>query len=229
MAFVMARLKELRDAGFTILLLHHTPKSNDRTYKGSTVILDLADHVLSLHKVRKNNLEENADDEENADVLYRLGTKDKTRYEPYHLFMAFDPEKGFVKAADPDDVDLSAIQEVLSRKGSLNQIQLFDAVKAELNMHSKGKVVSLLKKGDGKYWNSIRAKRATIYEALPTVQVSDPTCADSRTDQTKLAGTERTVVSFASEKLLDNNELSKCPDRPRTGQTPQTEVVTVDL
>lgn len=183
MAFVMARLKELRDAGFTILLLHHTPKSNDRTYKGSTVILDLADHVLSLHKVRKNNLEENADDEETADVYYRLGTKDKTRYEPFHLFMAFDPDKGFVEADDPDEEDLRSIHELLGGKGTLNQIQLFDAVKAELNMHSKGKVVGLLKKGDGKYWRSVKVKRSTIYEVLPTVQKSGPLYADSRTEQ----------------------------------------------
>ena len=96
MAFVMQRLKELRDMGFTILLLHHTPKGNDRTYKGSTAILDLADHVLSLHKVKKANPEGGEiEDDEDQDCLYRLGTKDKTRYEPFHIFMAFDKEKGF--------------------------------------------------------------------------------------------------------------------------------------
>lgn len=41
MAVIIARLKELREAGFTILLLHHTPKSNEGIYKGSTDSLTL--------------------------------------------------------------------------------------------------------------------------------------------------------------------------------------------
>lgn len=108
MQFIMSKLKELRDMGFTILLLHHTPKGNERTYKGSTAILDLADHVLSLHKVKRTNLETEIEDDEDTDCLYRLGTKDKTRYEPFHIFMAFDKERGFVKALDPDEEDLQA-------------------------------------------------------------------------------------------------------------------------
>jgi archaellum biogenesis ATPase FlaH len=216
MAFVMARLKELRDAGFTILLLHHTPKSNDRTYKGSTVILDLADHVLSLHKVRKNNLEETADDEESEDVLYRLGTKDKTRYEPYHLFMAFDPEKGFVKAADPVEDDLQAIQEILASKGVMNQGQLFEAAKANLAMNSKGKVVNLFKKGEGKFWVSHKERGATIYEALPAVQLSGSIGADNRTVQETVSEVERPVTPSMTEKIITNKALSGCPGEFQT-------------
>ena len=33
MTLIMNRLKEIRDAGYTIILLHHTPKSNDKIYK----------------------------------------------------------------------------------------------------------------------------------------------------------------------------------------------------
>lgn len=219
MAFVMARLKELRDAGFTILLLHHTPKSNDRTYKGSTVILDLADHVLSLHKVRKNNLEETADDEESADVLYRLGTRDKTRYEPYHLFMAFDPEKGFVKAADPDEEDLQAIQEILSNKGTMNQGQLFETVKVSLGINSKGRFYGLLKKGESKFWISRKDKRAVIYEALSIVQLSGPIGADNRTIQEKVSEIFGTVAPSLSEKSFENQALSSCPREPQTAWT----------
>ena len=55
MAKTMMRLKELREAGFTIIVLHHTPKANDATFKGSTAIFDLSDHVLGMCKIRKNN------------------------------------------------------------------------------------------------------------------------------------------------------------------------------
>jgi len=176
MAFVMSRLKELRDMGFTILLLHHSPKGNDRTYKGSTAILDLADHVLSLHKVKKSNPEgEEVDDmEDDYNCYYRLGTKDKTRYEPFHIFMAFDRERGFVKASDPDEEDLQAIHEILQEKKALNQKQIFDILKEELNIKSKGKVINLLRKGEGKYWTSHKVKNAVFYEVIGSVQVSTP-------------------------------------------------------
>ena len=53
MQLIMGRLKELRDMGFTIILLHHTAKNSDKAAKGSTAIVDLADHILGLTLVRK--------------------------------------------------------------------------------------------------------------------------------------------------------------------------------
>jgi len=219
MAAIMVRLKELRDMGFTILLLHHTPKGNDRTYKGSTAILDLADHVLSLHKVKKNNLEENADDEEGTDCLYRFGTKDKTRYEPFHLFLSFDPEKGFVKAADPDDEDLQAIQEVLTVRGPMNQKQLFEAVKGELDMHGKGKVVNLLRKGEGTFWNSRKDKRAVYYEALSCDQKSGYIGVDSGTHTDGVSEIGQIPAHDDGKKSTANSEVSACPGVAQTLRT----------
>jgi len=219
MAAIMVKLKELRDKGFTILLLHHTPKGNDQTYKGSTAILDLADHVLSLHKVKKNNLEGNADDEEGTDCLYRFGTKDKTRYEPFHIFLAFDPKKGFVKAADPDEEEMAAIQEVLTTRGNMNQKALFEAVRSELDMQSKGKVVNLLRKGEGKYWRSCKVKRAVFYEAITSVQESDPIGMDSWTHAGEVPKEHRTDTVAEDQKSLENSDVSKCPGVSQTHQT----------
>ena len=171
MAEVMTRLKELRDAGFTILLLHHTPKGNDQTYKGSTAILDLADHVLSLHKVRKGSLEE-TDDEETENVYYRFGTKGKTRYEPFHIFLEFQKEHGFVIAPDPDTEEMEEIYDLLlNQKDLLKQSEVYDLVKTKLSITSKGKVIKLLNKGIGKYWETKRNEgrgRAVFY--CPIVQ-----------------------------------------------------------
>ena len=101
MQLIMSRLKELRDAGFTILLLHHTPKSNERTYKGSTAILDLADHVLSLHKV-KDAKGKDEDEDEDMGGIFRFGTQAKTRYELFHICLEFnDPDKGFELLPEP--------------------------------------------------------------------------------------------------------------------------------
>ena len=221
MAFIMSRLKELRDMGFTILLLHHTPKSNDRTYKGSTAILDLADHVLSLHKVRKTNPEgsEVDEDEDDHNCYYRLGTKDKTRYEPFHIFMMFDRERGFIKALDPDEETLQAIYELIEEKGTLNQKKLFDVIKEELDIRGKGKAVSLLRKGDGKYWTSNRVKNTVYYEAIGSVQVSDPIYqTDGHFSEESLI-TVQTIPLSDTAQTLDNSQVSKCPATPQTVRT----------
>lgn len=171
MAFIMSRLKELRDMGFTILLLHHTPKSNDRTYKGSTAIMDLADHVLSLHKVKRGSHEDIDDDDEEGH--YRLGTKEKTRYEPFHIFLDFDPEKGFVIAPDPDEEMMkdiyTLIVEIKDSRGELPiQSQILDKAKGELNLGNI-KTRKLLRKGEGKYWNSTQIperRNAKVFEPI---------------------------------------------------------------
>ena len=180
MAFIMGRLKELRDMGFSIILLHHTPKSNDRTYKGSTAIMDLADHVLSLHKVRKRNLQDVADDEDEEDCFYKLGTRDKTRYEPFHIFLDFDPEKGFVIAPDPNEEDLKELHSIITdlRKSTGEppiQSKIIDQAKEELEL-SKSKTTRLLRKGEGKYWQSQKLperKNAKVYDPISVYQFSN--------------------------------------------------------
>ncbi|MBT9165309.1 MAG: Regulatory protein RepA [candidate division WS2 bacterium] len=169
MALIMSRLKELRDKGFTIILLHHTPKGNERTYRGSGSIFDLSDHVLSLHKVRKGNYEEIDDDEDTGDHCYWLGVKDKTRYKPFHIFLEFNPEKGFVIAPDPDTEDLEAICELLTEKGKLNQSQLFGLVKDQLGIRRKNKLTSLLRKGEGQLWRAVKEGRCVYYEPVSSV------------------------------------------------------------
>lgn len=220
MAFILSRLKELRDKGFTILLLHHAPKSNDRTYKGSTAILDLADHVLSLHKVKKGNPEGGEiEDDDDQNCLYRLGTKDKTRYEPFHIFMAFDKAQGFVKALDPDEEDLQGIYEILQERGTLNQKQIFEILKDEIDIKSKGKAINLLRKGEGKYWTSHKIKNAVYYE---TVRVSTPICGQtdtSKKDPLEVSRIERTDTISNTLQSLDNSQVSKCPEGIQTLRT----------
>ena len=180
MAMIMQRLKELRDCGYTILILHHTSKSSDRIYKGSTAIFDLCDHNLSLHKVKKGcyTPEENESDDETDNYCYRLGTQDKTRYEPFHIFLEFDIEKGcFVIAPDPETETLEEIHSLLVGKELLKTNDIFELVKSEIGIKGKGKLTYLLRKGIGKYWNSeSRGKgKPTYYKATsPAVPLYIP-------------------------------------------------------
>lgn len=111
MALIMSRLKEIRDAGHTVVILHHTSKANLGAAKGSTVIADAADQVLSLSDVSKclgcsgtgytgfgrsgKVCPKCEGTGEIGSVRYlRLGTQGKTRYKPYQLFLTFDKEVG---------------------------------------------------------------------------------------------------------------------------------------
>lgn len=153
MQLIMGRLKKLRDLGFTILLLHHTSKLNRRQYKGSTAIYDLSDHVLGLYRVRRGTFSEIEDESYDGDFCFRFGTCDKTRFEPFEIFVEFDKNsKRFKLADDPDDETLQSIAGLMAGSEPLNQSQICKLARKELGIKSVGKITSLLKKGVGKYW-----------------------------------------------------------------------------
>jgi hypothetical protein len=219
MAFIMTRLKELRDAGFSILLLHHTPKGNDRAYKGSTAILDLADHVLGFNKVRKDNHEAEVLDDEDMNAHWRLGTRDKTRYAPFHIFLAFDPERGFVQTDDPVEAELQDFLAVLSDLVSttgvpVNQTAFCDAVKANLGITKKERIVNRIRRGVGRYWDAESAGRGKPTYYIPRVgQVSPcpPLIKGGTTGTTPLPGKQGTGdnVDKESSKNVENSDLSQ--------------------
>jgi len=168
MAIVISRLKELREMGFTILLLHHTPKGNEGIYKGSTALLDLVDHCLGLEELKKGDESIEFD----AENIYRLGVRIKTRYEPHYIFLKFNPDiKGFEIAKDPDYELIEAIHELLKGKDELNTNQVYELVKKGLDIKSKAQVLKLLKKGEGKYWDTEKKGRAVFYSPIvqPTI------------------------------------------------------------
>lgn len=240
MAMIMQRLKELRDCGYTILILHHTSKSSDRIYKGSTAIFDLCDHNLSLHKVKKGcyTPEENESDDDTDNYCYRLGTQDKTRYEPFHIFLEFDTERGcFVIAPDPETETLEEIHSLLVGKEPLKTNDIFEFVKSEIGIKSKGKLTYLLRKGISKYWNfeSKGKGKPTYYKATsPAVPLYIPrpldypaTTSPDKKDQLPQKGLEspdftdqsssptHTQTSWTSQEVTSPDHLEK----PRPVQT----------
>ena len=165
MSLIMGRLKELREMGFTILLLHHTPKGNENTFKGSTALLDLCDHVLGLEEIKGHEGENIEFDCEN---LYKLGTRIKTRYEPHSIYLTFKPDiKGFEIAKDPDIEKMENIRDILNQP--LKQKELREQVKKEMDLPDR-EIRRLLKKGTGLYWNTEKSDRnATIYTPINSV------------------------------------------------------------
>lgn len=172
-AIIVDRLKQLRDRGFSVLLLHHTPKSNDSIYKGSTAILDLVDHALCLEPVK--------DDDEPVDFdperTYRFGVKIKTRFEPHHIFLKFNPEtKGFELAKDPDTEFMETMGDILAEAGkALNQTEFSMAVRESMGL-PKSKTEKLIKRGVGVFWEEMKAagKKSLLYTPKPISQFPNP-------------------------------------------------------
>lgn len=153
MALVMQTLRQLRDQGATVILLHHTRKGSDSTYKGSTAIFDLVDHVMGLYPVKgpEDDQEVDEDHMENSDRTFRFGTKDKTRFQPFKHFLRFDKESHlFVAADDPGDFTLAQIQKLIPLEGII-QKDLLPILDSRLGLKQR-RALALLQQGIGRYW-----------------------------------------------------------------------------
>jgi hypothetical protein len=76
-AFIMARLKEIRSLGNTIILIHHETKFGG--YRGSTAWFDMSDHILKFSRVKNIGSNEDAV-EDDFDLPIRLGLGGKSRF-----------------------------------------------------------------------------------------------------------------------------------------------------
>ncbi|MBS0624941.1 MAG: AAA family ATPase [Verrucomicrobia bacterium] len=170
MALVMQTLRQLRDQGATIILLHHTRKGSDSTYKGSTAIFDLVDHVMGLYPVkgRENDQEVDEDHMENTDRAFRFGTKDKTRFQPFKHFLRFDKKTHlFVSADDPGNFLLEQIQKLIPQEGII-QKDLLPILDRSLNIKQR-RALALLQQGAGHYWSADKKphlKNSIVYKAF---------------------------------------------------------------
>jgi putative DNA primase/helicase len=161
-AAVMSKLKQLRELGFTIVVLHHATKGKDGIYKGSTAIFDLSDHILYIE--RKSKAKE---DEFDLDAIYKFGCKGKTRFEPNEIFFTFDPARGFIPRQNPDINTMKVMADILEDEGPLNQKAFRSILEDKLKMQKK-LIFKLLKKGDGTYWITTRGRNNSImYSCVP--------------------------------------------------------------
>ena len=74
-----------------------------------------ADHILAMYPVKTLDSQKETTDEDDAKI-YRLGTKDKTRFEPFAMYIEFDEDKSiFVPAADPDQEGLDRLLKIVRK------------------------------------------------------------------------------------------------------------------
>ena len=222
MGLIMGRLKELRDMGFTVILLHHTAKNSDKVAKGSTAIVDLADHILGLTLVKKKQggqdvvIEDDEDTEDEA--VYKFGVREKTRFEPYHVYLTLNPDRGFELAPDPQEDILKEMHRILTESRELTKTAFIENCKGlGAGRHRLRKMVEL---GQGRYWNIERHKdqrNAQIvtpkiqFASLPPLYIGEQlnNCPDTPKNEPEKLDTEN------SHKTIDTVEFASLPEGVR--------------
>ena len=89
MAAVMENFKMLRRLGFTVCVIHHSPKKGSRiSYRGSTVVQDQCDHMLAIAGLSSRS----------GEVNLRVETGAKTRFATIDpIRFKFNPESGLIE------------------------------------------------------------------------------------------------------------------------------------
>jgi len=167
-AFIMARHKEIRSSGSTIILIHHENKIGG--YRGSTAWFDLSDHILKFSRVRKVGSDEDVE-EDDFDLPIRLGLGGKSRFssamELHPMYFKFEDHQ-LCLADDPEKEVLNNMASLLNPLNPPNQSEFRKLVKDNLNLKRKA-FDQLLKKGErGNLWFSRRSRDKNKLEYLRT-------------------------------------------------------------
>jgi hypothetical protein len=173
---IMNRLKELRELNNDIVLLHHTPRLNERSVKGSTAWEDLADQVIGFYRVRKGSLKEIKEEidaaEYDPDALYHLGTGKKTRYMPAKFYLTTNFDTGeFTLADDPGALIIDALAEYIGGEGNgQNQTEIHKWAKDNVDgCGRKDKFIATLNRGSREdRWRVRPGFRGAKYYEPPT-------------------------------------------------------------
>ncbi|MGA2106894.1 MAG: AAA family ATPase [Syntrophorhabdales bacterium] len=162
---VMERWKELRDLGFTIILIHHTQKANAEVFRGSQALVDQADHCLYFYPVRQPGSDDPVVLDDLDSTIYFLGTKDKTRFKPCRLYLKRAGSGRFTTAGDPDDERVGCMKGLLGDCGTLTQREFVARAREKLGL-GKALTLRLLKRGEAKrVWKIVRGdKNACLYQ-----------------------------------------------------------------
>lgn len=212
---VLATLKRLRERGYTILLLHNTAKGKSQTYKGSTAILDLADHELNLCEADKKDGEQ--------DRYFRLHTPQKSRYRTDELILDFDLDQGgYFLVPGESEAHFKTIYGLIADApiDIRKKTKLVQRIK-ETGL-SRRQAEHFLNKGTGKYWSMESRpgeKNSFIYSANPDCQFSTPLkeAADWQTEISTPDDIGKESLQDTSQSEMDTESASLHPPVGQAG------------
>jgi hypothetical protein len=118
MTLLLDKYKKLRDAGFTIVCLHHPPKSNDLDVRGSGAIMGNSDCglILRLNKDSKKKAKEDDEDEEmSPPYTIVVGPTQKSRFIKSTHYFWFNPPQPITLSEDPGLGRIKEMAELLKK------------------------------------------------------------------------------------------------------------------
>jgi len=220
---VMHWIVKLRNCGATIVLLHHTPKQDETKYIGASCIYNQSDHILAMYPVKTLDSQKETTDEDDAKI-YRLGTKDKTRFGHFAMYIEFDEDKDvFVPADDPDQEVINQLLRIIKENTPINQTTIINKMGAAV---SKSKLKRLLRRNEGRVWTVGKGEHnAKIYR--PIQLSSDSHLYSEKTEKQKIdIQTRRITENKSNSQVNDNYELFSYSNTVL--QTEKQEVIDVD-
>jgi len=194
---------------------------SDSTYKGSTAIFDLVDHVMGLYPVKGPEDDEAVDEDlmERSDRTFRFGTKDKTRFHPFQHFLRFDKERHlFIPADDPGNSILEKIQQLIPQKGII-QKDLLPILDHSLNIKQR-RALALLQQGTDRYWSADKKphlKNSITYkpffgfaDPMENVKLQNAPCSRAWGREKRHYPTHRSRMTFLGVFLFFTRDLQNC-------------------
>ncbi len=160
---VMSELMDIREAGHTVLILHHLPKKvdEDNPYKNNTTVVDAVDVAYRLRKNESRLVFENFKD--------RIPVKKTITFE-------IDGEFNLRETVPPKVEEERTIAQVVlklippeGRKQGDLIVAVSDHLKANYEEipYGKNRIKEVLEKYEGRFWEVIRAdNNAKVYKRL---------------------------------------------------------------
>lgn len=213
MRTVMAGLRSLVDAGSTVLLLHHRPKSQEILYRGSSDILAAVDSAFSLERDGDDRLKlvayKSRDSElRNIGICVNFG---EGRFDPTNTVAALD-QKGRVHI----------LSEIIEGDPGISQNKLLERCGLR-----RADALSLLRQQEGRLWRiEIGLRNARCYFPIaPTSTCShDPFPKDaanqSREPVPEVSSTGSDHDSHCMEPV-DSTPVVPDFSSPKTGKSEQ--------
>jgi hypothetical protein len=201
---VMGYLRGLTSQGCTVIVLDHTAKAADSDYRGSG---DKSAGVDIAYRIRRHG--------EGSRKLSLRCYKSRVFEEfelPFEVIAHPGGGLAFDTAPDRDLEDIEALYDLMAGR-TLNQSQIFDLAKDKLGFKYKGRLVHLLKEGEGRRWERTREGNRVLYSPnnchLSTV--SPLKGGDRQTVDVRCSREQKTVGGNRDAKNLKNQQLSDCP------------------
>ncbi len=201
---IMHQIVKLRNIGCTIILLHHTPKQDETKYIGASTIYNNCDHILAMYPVKTPDSQKEMADEDDAKI-YRLGTKDKSRFGHFAIYIEFDDDKKiFVLAADPDQAVIDRLFRIIIDNAPINQSGIIENFGSGA---SQVKLKRLLSRNEGRLWNVEKGDHnAKIYRPIQLSSFS-PIYSEITEKQKTVIQSDQITENKNNIQVNDNNEL----------------------